>query len=222
MALIQVEMNQVNGGGTSDVIVPNAIANLGDNTSSGLITAASDDTLQVGTAENNTNPVLSKRINIVSTELVADANSWVYADFLQDINIGEIIEVEYTTRFTSELSGQRYSSKFIKLRVNGTFEGNIPGHPELIVQPVNIIDYLTIADGSSGGVNGDLVGFQGVKFVLIKNTNTQTIQKIGIYQNGVRFTSLLAPNNQGNVTSVVTSSVNNSLLIIKAVYKIVE
>lgn len=34
MALIQVEMNQVNSGGTSDVLVPNAIAN-NDGTSSG-------------------------------------------------------------------------------------------------------------------------------------------------------------------------------------------
>lgn len=68
MALIQTEMNVVNSGGTSDVIVPNAIAN-SDGTSSGLSQDA-NNVLKVGGTE-----IVSKLILLYDTPIFISGGS---------------------------------------------------------------------------------------------------------------------------------------------------
>lgn len=58
MALIQVEMNQVNSGGTSDVIVPNAIANGTKGTKSATLTATNGIVLRDDSSQSIANVTL--------------------------------------------------------------------------------------------------------------------------------------------------------------------
>ena len=102
MALIQVEMNQVNGGGTSDVIVPNAIAN-NDGTSSGFSQDANNVLKVDGTQ------IVRKMIPIITTMQIDPSTIDVSS---YNLSNGDLLEIE--------LSALGLSRQVYRVRVGGS------------------------------------------------------------------------------------------------------
>lgn len=110
MALIQTEMNQVNSGGTSDIIVPNAIADTTNSVSKGLVLASNTSIGIVSDSSQNPNtdkslPSIDVRYLLYDGQYVIDSTTsphtitWSYNSTLPQS--GDIVEIHYGSNFSN-------------------------------------------------------------------------------------------------------------------------